>query len=226
MAADYLLENFIVKLFHQNRNHINNKQKNLSSGYTEQNAGFSLIELIVVILMIGILSAIAAPGWQAFINRQRLNKAYDSVFSALQQAQTSAKKNKLSYSASFRVNSNIPEYIVYQGTTLPSSGWSSLDSELKQNQVLLYTNITAVNTKTTSGNIVPTTTGSGTITFDYMGALARKTGGTDADTPLKVMVAIPKTGTTQAGSSLRCVIVDTLLGGMRTAKDTNTGNCT
>jgi hypothetical protein len=98
---------------------------------------------------------------------------------------------------------------------------------------LLYTNLSGittntptnpnpVNTKVTGGSIVLTATGSGTVTFDYMGALARKPGGTDAaDTPLKVMVAIPTAGTSQASGSRSCVIVETLIGGLRTAKDNN-----
>ncbi|AFZ56440.1 prepilin-type N-terminal cleavage/methylation domain-containing protein [Anabaena cylindrica FACHB-243] len=223
MAADYGIENFLVKLWTHNRNNTNRDLRNLKSGYTDQKAGFTLIELLVVILMIGVLSAIVAPSWQGFVNRQRLNKAYEGVLSALQQAQTSAKNSKLNYSASFRVNStsNIAEYVIYQGTTLPSSGWNSLASDLAKSKVLLYSNMTGVNTKSSSGNIVLTTTGSGTITFDYMGALARKSDGNDADIPLKVMVAIPTAGTNQAGNLRRCAILETLIGGMRTAKDTS-----
>ncbi len=86
-------------------------------------------------------------------------------------------------------------------------------------QVLLYTNISASNTKNATDTIVETAPGTGTITFDYIGVLANKSSGTVADTCLKVMVAAPKTGTTEASSLKRYVIVQTLLGGMRTAKN-------
>ncbi len=198
--------------------------KRYTNAYNQPDTGFSLVEVIVVVLMIGILAAIAAPGWSVFVNRQRVSKANDAVLGALQSAQTEAKKKKLSYSVSFKVENNLPKFIIYQGTATPSAldpRWKTLgeDMAFQPGQVLLYTNIDAYNTRNTSGNIVNTAPGTGTITFDYIGILAPKASGS-ADVPLKIMVATPKPGTTQAGGLKRCVIIETLLGGMRTARDT------
>jgi prepilin-type N-terminal cleavage/methylation domain-containing protein len=219
MATNYKIANRRIKLL-----------QSYSKRYIDQNAGFTLIEMIAVALIIGILSAIAAPGWLGFVNRQRLNKASDALISAVRQAQTEAKNKKLSYSVSFRVNNDIPEYIVYNyaPTTLkpaPTTGWNPLGDtlELKARQVFIYTNLTsltAYNT-TTASDIVATAKGEGTITFDYLGVLANKTGNTVADTPLKVMVAIPQATGNAADSLKRCVIIEGLIGGMRTEKDTN-----
>lgn len=66
-------------------------------------AGFSLLEMLTVVAMIGILSAIIAPNWIGFVQRQRVNKANDAVMAAIKQAQTEAKKQKINYSVSFRV---------------------------------------------------------------------------------------------------------------------------
>ncbi|MCJ8279579.1 MAG: prepilin-type N-terminal cleavage/methylation domain-containing protein, partial [Rivularia sp. ALOHA_DT_140] len=46
-----------------------------SKKISENISGFTLIEVLVVIAMVGILSAIAAPSWLGFVARQRLNKA-------------------------------------------------------------------------------------------------------------------------------------------------------
>ncbi|MBD2517789.1 prepilin-type N-terminal cleavage/methylation domain-containing protein [Nostoc sp. FACHB-973] len=218
------MENLTLKLLHTKICNQNTKER----FHPQSDAGFTLIEVLVVVLMIAVLAAIAAPGWLAFVNRQRVNKANDAVLAALQDAQREAKNKKLSYSVSFKVEDNVPKFLIHQGAVTPTSGvvWKSLGQDMASNpgQVLLYTNISASNTKNATGK-VGTAPGTGIITFDYMGALAHKPSSSDAaDIPLKVMVAAPKTGTTEPSASKRCVIVETLLGGMRTAKDPDCSN--
>ncbi|MDJ0617030.1 MAG: prepilin-type N-terminal cleavage/methylation domain-containing protein [Calothrix sp. MO_192.B10] len=180
-----------------------------------QSNGFTLLEALVAVFMVGIMAAIVAPGWLGFVKRQRLNKAGDLVLAALQEAQREAKKNKRNYSVSLRTNSNIPEIAVYSGST--PSGWSSLGEEvgIQPGQVILGTNLSSTNT---AASLTFNSSTTQTITFDYMGVLASKTDGTASDTGLKVVVATPTSGASPSNVK-RCVIIETLLGGMRTAKD-------
>jgi prepilin-type N-terminal cleavage/methylation domain-containing protein len=222
MANNYRIKSLIVNSLQHQRQE-----------YGDQNAGFTMAEMIVVLFMIGILSVIAAPGWSAFINRQRLNQANGAVASVIQETRLQAKSTKGTYSISFRVNNNIPEYIIYPGipTTTPitnppaNSGWIALGDTmtLKSREVFLYTNLnplTEYNTTTTDRQIVQTTPGEGTITFDSQGVLANNSGGAVSDTPLAIMVAAPVSTTDNTASSLdRCVIIQTLIGGIRIAKD-------
>ncbi|MBD2430236.1 pilus assembly FimT family protein [Fischerella muscicola] len=202
------------------------KRLRYASNPTHQDAGFSLVELIAVIMMVGILAAIAVPSWLAFINRQRVNKANDAVLTALQEAQREAKKKKLSYSVSFKVENQIPKIVIHPDSETASSvannRWQPLGGDLgiQSQQIILLTNLTSKNTVGTSVNSNPNYLNTPqTITFDYMGTLANANLGTpptgSTETPgLKVVVA--------ASNVKRCVIVKTLLGTMLTEKD---GNC-
>ncbi|PHM11153.1 pilus assembly FimT family protein [Nostoc sp. 'Peltigera malacea cyanobiont' DB3992] len=197
-----------------------------TNGYNQQDAGFSLIELIVVMLLVGILAAIAAPGWAAFVNRQRINKFNDAVFAALQEAQREAKNKKLSYSVSFRKNSTTQEVAIYR-TDIGISTWKPLGTDVgvSSDKFLLGTNLNSTTENTADSTVSYSLNASAKITFDYMGTLPNASFGTpiapSTEPPgLKIVVAVPSSANPTLPSSVkRCVIVKTLLGSMLTAKD-------
>ncbi len=190
---------------------------------SQSNAGFTMIEIAIVVLIVGILSAIMAPSWLAFLNQQRLSKANDSVLGAIQQAQREAKRTKLSYSISFISAQNlVPQFVIYpanQTCSIPAVSdprWTNLG----QGQFLLYTNIVPCTTTNTTPNQLDPSGASlaataKTITFDYTGALPPV-----SVPPLKIVMAQAKPGnppppTLDPTVVRRCVIVQTLIGGMQ-----------
>ncbi|NJL64869.1 MAG: type II secretion system protein [Methylacidiphilales bacterium] len=180
--------------------------------------------MLVVVIIIGILSAIAAPSWLAFTNRQRINKVNDVVLSTLQEAQREAKKTKVNQSLWFRKQPNDIQYAVVSENIAVANisilKWKSLGAEIGVNskQFVLLTNITDNNTATVPTVSNSITTAKKYITFDYMGILSKPSFTDTAG--LRLVVAVPKTpNSTVASDTKRCVIVQTILGGIRTAKD-------
>ncbi|MGD1715471.1 pilus assembly FimT family protein [Dapis sp. BLCC M172] len=204
---------------------INSKQTKKKSLKTD--AGFSLVELAIVVLIIGILSAIAVPGWNAFITRQRIRTVNSQVLQALQKAQSQAKSKKADRILEFRdVNidsatnpstgkpyNDPPRFHIYstsKTTPIPNSDllWQSLgaNSEIKPGMVKLA--IKECQTKDANDNCTAyQDDGDDQIQFNYLGAVK-------IDNPTQELPFAISVSTTDDGFK-RCVIVETILGSMR-----------
>lgn len=94
----------------------------LLSNARSNNQGFTLIETLTVIIIIGILSAIAAPGLLGMLNRNKVNSALDEVQGALREAQREAMRKSQSCTLTLdSTNSKVTGSCLVTGSrTLPS----------------------------------------------------------------------------------------------------------
>lgn len=61
--------------------------------FNQQNQrGFTLIEIIVTLVIVGVLAAVAVPSFESLYNRNKINKALTEVEGALKEAQREAVK--------------------------------------------------------------------------------------------------------------------------------------
>ena len=162
----------------------------------KNDAGFTMIELMIIVLILGIFASIAAPSWLGFINRQRVRTVNDRVFQSLRLAQSEAKRTKRGVTVTFNTPANDSPTITFDPALATGGSTQTLNGggEIKPGTILLASNATS-------------------ITFDYQGNVKD---GLPLDTSnVRRFVA---TVTAVNGGGKQCAIVETLIGGMRTGE--------
>lgn len=92
--------------------------------------GFTFLELLVVIAMVGILAAIVAPAWLRFLAEQQTTRERGHVRLNIQTAQLNAQQQNVSWQASIRQNGSVLETATHPSSTLPTN-WDKLSSSVQ-----------------------------------------------------------------------------------------------
>lgn len=121
-------------------------------------AGFSLIELLVVIVMAIALASIAGVSWLGFLNRQRATNAREQVQQAIRLAQSEALRTKRRQSVTFNTTVNPPT--VQVGPSTEQLGYG----QLRPGMISMQTPVNQI-TFDDEGNLTLDSTPPITITF-------------------------------------------------------------
>ncbi|MDF5718705.1 MAG: prepilin-type N-terminal cleavage/methylation domain-containing protein [Rhizonema sp. NSF051] len=189
---------------------------------TSSNGGYTLLEILVVIVLIGILSAIAIPSWLAFIDTLRLNTAQHEIYRAIRQAQSEAIKSKLTWQASFREQNSVIQWAVHPadaaGLFIPNAVqannnlWHTLEPNIHIDQQpnSLGKNETTIRKQTSFGPW--------RVLFNYQGCPIYNVGNECTHTSLRTLGQI-NLSSQNGGTARRCVYISTIIGAMRMGKD-------
>ena len=163
-------------------------------------AGFTLLEMLAVIIMVGILSAIAVPSYLGLVNRQRLNVAQNQVLEIMRTAQTNAKRERTSWAACFHDDGTKVEWSV---SRLPEGDWSCTDATNRQ-PLSSDSKVIAINTTNTTFTASPATYYP--VKFKYDGTFVS-------------LGRITLNVRNEPNGIKRCVFGSTILGAFRNDKD-------
>lgn len=164
-------------------------------------AGFTLLEVLTTVLLIGILSAIAIPSFTGLINRQRLNNAQEQVFIVMRNAQARAKQERTTWTACFRDDGT---RILSSISRLPETAWTCASATNWQPLLGEDSKQIAINVANTSIAANPATYYP--VQFKYDGSITQRR---------RITLNIRN----ETNGLKRCVFISTLLGALRTDRD-------
>jgi prepilin-type N-terminal cleavage/methylation domain-containing protein len=171
--------------------------------YKNFNRGFTLLEVLIIAVIIGILSAIAVPNWLGFFNRQQLNAANNKVYQAMRQAQSRAMQERETWQASFREQNNVVQWAIHRASLAPDKiAWNS------------FPNTIAIDSESN----LPKQEGIFRVRFNYKGCPVYNPNDTCTNTTIRTKGRLTL-ASLNGGDAKRCVIVSTLLGALRTSQE-------
>ncbi|MDA0673731.1 MAG: prepilin-type N-terminal cleavage/methylation domain-containing protein [Cyanobacteria bacterium] len=155
-------------------------------------SGFTLIEMLVVVIIIGVLASIAAPDWFAYLMGRRVVTVRDELRQAMEEAQATAITRRETQTIYFYPDEDLPTIAVGGGST-PAN---SVTQEV-------------VGSDGVRPGMIAISTSADSVAFDYRGTIISPT--ITESSPLVVEV-VPGGG---IGGRRSCIIVQTLLGNFR-----------
>lgn len=165
--------------------------------------GFTLIEVLAVIIIAAVLAGIAAPGWLAFLNRQRVSAVKSDLVQTLKKAQSDAIQRRQEVAVEIVTPATAPTVKVGKPqrdtTTGAVTGVNGPNQTLGDNDA--NPGGITLTAKSLNGNQVDRI-----ITFNYQGLPI-------SSYPIPFIVGIKP----QGSSAEQCLVIANLLGSVKTA---------
>jgi type II secretory pathway pseudopilin PulG len=189
--------------------------KTLKGRATTPAAGFTMIEALIILLLVGIFSAIVAPSWLMFINNQRLKASIDRAYSAMELAQSNAKRDKISWQASFKEVGENVQVAIHQAhippAQVPANQWKNLEPQIQiDTQETTVLQVNENNEQKENGTIRR-------VMFNYRGCPVSRSDHDCTQTSIRAKGTLTLYHPNLRNSQ-RCIIISTLLGHKRTSK--------
>lgn len=100
-------------------------------------AGFTISELLAIVLVLGIVSIISVPSWQMFINNHRIKTSIDRVNWAMVIARSNAKRDNIAWQVSIKTVGKSVQIAIHKSeippAQVPAGEWKSLEQDIKIN---------------------------------------------------------------------------------------------
>lgn len=159
---------------------------------TSSQAGFTLLEGLIVVVIVAIMAGLALPTWLGFLDQRRVNTAQYSVYQALRATQFEAAQKRQNQQFSLRERDGRVEWASHPETIPPAQAaqWTSLVEGVRL--------ANEDNTLLRSGGVYY-------MRFDQWGNTRSRLG----------RVTLVGSGNRRTH---RCVVVSTMLGAMRQGK--------
>lgn len=169
------------------------------------------MELFAVMVIIGILAAIAGPSWLAFLNGRRAADSASQILETLRTAQADASKTRRAHSFELSPANATKAFVRYGvATSKPDSRATTVLGGIDARPGLIQ--VKGIDNDGTAVTELRFT-GEGNLDVEFLRSKSY-------DLPIYLTVIVPSpTAQPTARGKKRCVIVETLLGATRDGRD-------
>ncbi|WP_236144801.1 pilus assembly FimT family protein [Nostoc sp. CMAA1605] len=192
----------------------------------DYSGGFTLIEILVAVVVLGIITTLSLLRWQVFIETRNLNDAQEKLYWAMRQAQSQAVKEKITTQVSLREYKGVVQWAIHSADpdeflADDIANNTSLWNNFHQN-VQIYQEDNERGKKETT---FPKKSAQQVwrVLFNYQGCPVYNTDDECTKTSLRTLGQL--TFYSQKVVKVkRCVYVSTILGAIRTGKENSRAN--